>query len=304
MMKSIFRKWVWSMALRDARRGLKPLLLAMSCVILGVASIVVAFSFRDNLQSSVRTQSKSLLGADLAIDGREPFSEQAEALIASLGGDQSRQIGFASMAYFPGSGAARLVQVRAIGGKFPYYGELETEPSSAVQQFQNGPNALVDENVMLQFNARVGDRLKIGDREFRIAAKLRKIPGETLAFSLISPRVYIPIAYLDGTQLIQRGSLVRYRVYFKLDGQTDVDQLVQRISPDLQRLQLQADTLSRRTAAIAAAIENLSRNLRLAVFVAVLLPEWAWPAASTFMPKKKPLQWRSSAVLAPTRLKP
>src|SRR5262245_24592401 len=127
MMKSIFRKWVWSMALRDARRGLKPLLLSMSCVILGVASIIVAFSFRDNLQSSIRTQSKSLLGADLALDGREPFSQEAEALIASLGGDQSRQIGFASMAYFPGSGASRLVQVSAIHGKFAAYWAVAKE---------------------------------------------------------------------------------------------------------------------------------------------------------------------------------
>ena len=270
-MRPIFTKWVWGMALRDARRGLKPLLLSMSCVILGVASIVVAFSFRDNLQSSIRTQSKSLLGADLTIDSREPFSQGAETLIASLGGDQSRQIGFTSMAYFPGSRASRLVQVRAISGKFPYYGVLETEPPSAVQQFQDGANALVDENVMLQFSAKVGDRLKIGDQEFRIAGKLRKIPGETLAFSLISPRVYIPMAYVDRTQLIQKGSLVRYRVYFKLDPQADVDRLVQRISPDLQRLQLQADTVSRRTASISTAIENLSRYLRLAVFVAVLL---------------------------------
>jgi putative ABC transport system permease protein len=92
-----------------------------------------------------------------------------------------------------------------------------------------------------------------------------------LAFSLISPRVYIPMAYLDRTQLIQRGSLVRYRVYFRLGPKADVDQLVQRLSPELQRLQLQADTVSRRTAAISAVIENLSRYLRLAVFVAVLL---------------------------------
>jgi putative ABC transport system permease protein len=231
----------------------------------------VALSFRNNLQSSIRIQSKSLLGADLAIDSREPFSPEGEALIASVGGDQSRQIGFTSMAYFPGSGASRLVQVRALSGKFPYYGALETEPVSAVQKFQDGANALVDENVMLQHNAKVGDRLKIGDQEFRIAGKLRKIPGETLAFSLISPRVYIPMAYLDRTQLIQRGSLVRYRVYFRLDPQADVDQLVQRLSPELQRLQLQADTVSRRTAAISAVIENLSRYLRLAVFVAVLL---------------------------------
>src|SRR5438445_242151 len=79
LMKPVLRKWVWRMALRDARRGLKPLLLSMLCVILGVASVVTAFSFRDNLQSSIRTQSKSLLGADLAIDSREPFSSDPEA---------------------------------------------------------------------------------------------------------------------------------------------------------------------------------------------------------------------------------
>src|SRR5262244_2561477 len=267
----LLRIWVLRMALRDARRGLKPLFLSMACVILSVASIVIAFSFRANVQSSVQAQSKSLLGADLAIDGREPFSPEAESLIRSIGGDQSRQISFSSMAYFSDTGASRLVQVRALSGAFPYYGALETEPATAAKEFQRGANALVDENVMLQFNARVGDRLRIGDQNFSIAGKLRKIPGESLAFSLISPRVYIPLAYLDAAQLIQRGSLIRYRVYFKLDGQTDVDQLMQRISPDLQRLQLQADTVSRRTAAIAAAIENLSRYLRLAVFVAVLL---------------------------------
>ena len=165
MTGSIFNLWVSRMALRDARRGLKPLFLSVACVILGVASVVIAFSFRDNVQSSVQAQSKSLLGADLAIDSREPFSEDAEALIRSIGGDQSRQISFSSMAYFPTTGASRLVQVRAIRGTFPYYGALETEPAAAAKQFQNGPDTLVDGNVMLQFHARVGDRLKIGDQE-------------------------------------------------------------------------------------------------------------------------------------------
>lgn len=259
------------MALREARHGLKPMLLAMSCVILGVAAVVAAFSFRDNLQSSVREQSKSLLGADLAVESREPFSQEAEALIASLGGDPSRQVSFSSMAYFPDKGRSRLVQVRAISGKFPYYGALETEPLSASKGFEAGANALVDETLMLQFNARVGERLKIGDQDFHISGKLRKIPGETLAFSLISPRVYIPISYLDQTQLIQKGSLVRYRVYFKLEPGVDADQLVQRLSPQLARLRLEADTVSRRTATISRNLENLSRYLRLAVFIAVLL---------------------------------
>src|SRR4029077_16682775 len=109
------------------------------------------------------------------------------------------------------------------------------------------------------------------DQDFRIAGKLRKIPGESLAFSLISPRVYIPLAYFDAAPLIQKGSLVRYRVYFKLDPGADVDSLIERITPQLQRLQLELDTVKRRTAAISGALDNLSRYLRLAVFVSVLL---------------------------------
>jgi putative ABC transport system permease protein len=79
------------------------------------------------------------------------------------------------------------------------------------------------------------------------------------------------MAYLDRTQLVQRGSLVRYRVYFKLPAQPEVDPIVQRITPELQRLHLQADTVSQRTARISAAMTNLSRYLQLAVFIAVLL---------------------------------
>ncbi|HEY6368776.1 MAG TPA: FtsX-like permease family protein, partial [Candidatus Binatia bacterium] len=252
-------------------RGLKPLLLSMLCVILAVMSVVVAYSFRDNVQSSIRLQSKSLLGADLALESRQPFTAEDEALFRSLAGDQSRQIGFSSMAYFPASGKSRLVQVRAVSGKFPYYGALETEPPSAVAEFRQGANALVDENLVLQIDARIGDRVKIGDHEFRIAGKLRKIPGEPVTFSLISPRVYVPMSFLEGSPLLQRGSLVRYRVYLKFDAEQDVDALVQRISPQLQRQGLRADTVSRRMEAISTAMENLSRYLRLAVFIAVLL---------------------------------
>ena len=270
-MKGLFKFWVWRLALRDARRSLRPLLLSMVSVILAVASVVAAFSFRDNLQSSIQTQSKSLLGADLSLETREPFSAAHEELFSTIGGEQSRQIGFSSMAYFARTGDSRLVQVRAIVGGFPYYGALEADPAYSAEDFYNGPNALVDENVMLQFNAQVGDPIRIGEREFRISGKLRKIPGETLAFSLISPRIYIPLAYLEQTGLLQRGSLVRYRVYFKLPAGVDVDALAAKLSLRLERLRLQADTVSRRATSIAASTANLARYLTLAVFVAVLL---------------------------------
>ena len=58
-MSPMLRGWIWKMAFRDARRRIKPMLLAMSCVVLGVAAIVASFSFRDNLQTSVSARAHS-----------------------------------------------------------------------------------------------------------------------------------------------------------------------------------------------------------------------------------------------------
>src|SRR3972149_3329455 len=151
-MKQLVRPWIWRAAWRGGGRSFGSLLRSMACVVIGIASLVAVLSFRDNLASSTREQSKTLLGADLEISGREPFPPEAEALFASLGGDQSRQIAFSSMAYFPKSGTSRLVQVRAISGRFPYYRALETEPASARAGVETAAAAVVDENVMLQFN--------------------------------------------------------------------------------------------------------------------------------------------------------
>ena len=84
-MGAIFKAWVWRLAWRDGRQGLRPLLFSMSSVILAVAAVVAAFSFRDNLLSNIQTQSKSLLGADLALDSREPFSAEDERSVSLSG---------------------------------------------------------------------------------------------------------------------------------------------------------------------------------------------------------------------------
>jgi putative ABC transport system permease protein len=215
-MKSLLNSWVWKMAWRDARTGRKKLLLALLPVVVGVGCMVGIASFSKNLELTVHQQAKTLLGADLSIEGRQPFSKEAQNLIASLGGQQARQTSFSSMVYFPRPAVARLAQVRALEGAFPFYGVLETDPPPAALSFQKGPYALVDDNLMLQQGIAVGDSIRIGATTFEIAGRLKKIPGETFATALISPRVYIPMAYLEQTQLLQRGSLVRYRVYFKL----------------------------------------------------------------------------------------
>ena len=75
-----------------------------------------------------------------------------------------------------------------MSGGFPFYGKLETEPESAAKKFQPDGGALVEESLMTQFNAKVGDTLRLGRLTTRIVGSLKKVPGETVAFASIAAR--------------------------------------------------------------------------------------------------------------------
>lgn len=267
----LVQTWVWKMAWRESRSSWRRLLLFLCSIVLGVAALVAINSFGRNLQEAVNKQAKSLLGADLVIRSRQPFSEEAETLISSIGGEHSRETRFSSMVYFTGSNDMRLAQIRALEGHFPYYGTLETVPTEASHNFTNGAFALVDDRLLWQFNAGVGDTVKIGKVNFIVAGRLLHIPGEALAAGFIEPRVYIPASYLEQTGLIQLGSRVSYRRYFKLDPQVDVEQLNSDLEPRLDALRLRSDTVEERKARLGRSMENLYRFLNLVAFIALLL---------------------------------
>ena len=80
--------------------------------------------------------------------------------------------------------ATRLVQVRALSGGFPFYGRLETEPATAADEFRRGAGALVEGSLLTQFNANIGDTIRLGNLTTRIAGKLQRMavnsPGQPL----------------------------------------------------------------------------------------------------------------------------
>ncbi len=119
------------MAWRDSRRNRSRLLLFISSVILGIAALVAVYSFRDNLQRDIDNQAKILTGADLIIDTRKPVSKSATAMLDTLGNERAAERSFASMIYFVKTEGSRLVQIRALEGNYPFYGDIETTPASA-----------------------------------------------------------------------------------------------------------------------------------------------------------------------------
>ena len=265
-------KWLLNMAWRDSRTYRRRLLLYMSSIILGTAALVSIRTLGDSMRTEVNQESKALLGADLDINTRRAFSDSAEVFLQSLGGVQSRQTSFASMVAFPRSASSRLVQVRALEGDFPYYGELETSPPDAAQRFRTQGSALVDDNLMIQHGAEVGDSIRVGLRTFEIEGRLIAIPGETAAMSTIGPRVYIPLADLESTALIQPGSRATYRALFRFDDSVNVQALVESHGTDTAaRWGMDWDTVADRQAGLERSLGNLYRFLNLSGFIALIL---------------------------------
>lgn len=238
---------------------------------LGIAALTAIASFGRQMQKAIQEQSKALLGADLIVSSRDPITEEQNQLLAAIGGEQSREITFPSMIYFLKSDDTRLIQIRALGGNFPFYGAFETIPTTAVEQFRRGSGALVEQNLMDMFDARVGDSIKIGDLTIPIAGILTKVPGQTVAFGTLAPRVYVPLADMEKTGLLKEGSLARYKVSFKLPETINVEEMVDRHRAEMRRLQLSSDTVAERQQDLGRSMDNLLRFLNLIGFIALLL---------------------------------
>lgn len=267
--KANFR-WLLQMAWRDGKASGKRLLLFMASIILGIAAVVSIQSFSKNLKDNIGLQSKALMGADYLIDSRQIPTEGVQFIIDSLG-PAGEEVRFVSMAAFPGKNANKLVQVRGIGGAFPIYGELETVPASAATDYQNVQGALVDATVMLQFDLKTGDSVKIGNTTFPILGSLKGAPGSNAFSTTMAPPVILPFDLMEGTGLLQLGSRVEYNYYFKASPDLDIDALDDAVDPRLDAENADFDSHTSVSQRLGRNYENFVKFLNLVAFIALLL---------------------------------
>ncbi|TVQ67663.1 MAG: FtsX-like permease family protein [Balneolaceae bacterium] len=270
-LKAFLNPFTRKLAWRDAKPQWKSLLLYTSSVIAGVAALVAILSFRNDVLLTVDDQARELLGADIELRATQPFHEEAIAFIDSVGGSDAEAVEFNSMVFFGNSGVSRLAQVRAVDGPFPLYGSIKTNPAEAAGNYQQFRQALVEQSAMRQFGISTGDTIRVGDIEFQIAGELISVPGEAAAFSLIGPRVYIPKSSLEGSALLQRGSRVTYKEYFKLAGGGSVSDFTEQFRPIAREHRIRIETVESRKQDFEAIVDNLTKFLGLIGFVALLL---------------------------------
>lgn len=259
------------MAWRDSRRNHSRLLLFGSSVILGIAALVAVYSLGDNLRRNIDLQAATLIGADLEISGNREAPEAVVHIMDSVANERSEERSFASMITFRKGGGSRLIQVRALKGAFPYYGTLETVPANAQQTFRNRRAALVDKTLLLQYDAKPGDSIQVGEVTFVIEGSLSKAPGQTGLSASIAPVVYIPMDYLEQTGLMQKGSRITYRYFMKFNRQIDPQELVERIESRLELNGFWYETIESEKEDTGRSFKDLTYYLEIVGMIALLL---------------------------------
>ena len=258
---------------RESRFARRRLLLFLSSITLGVAALVATQSFAANMAQGVREQAKGFLGADVSLSANRPFGLKTEAVLDSLRVARvpvARVTAFASMALVERTGGARLAQVRATEPGYPFYGEIVTAPAGAWARLHAGRHALVDPALLTALDARVGDVVGLGEGRFTIIGTLEKVPGSVGVGALFAPRVYIPAAYLEETQLIRFGSRADYEAYARMPA-ADADALVAAHRAAFRSERVFAETADEQQADLDRALRRLGSFLALVGTFALLL---------------------------------
>jgi putative ABC transport system permease protein len=266
------------LAWREAHAARRRLVLLTGSVIAGVGALVAVNSFTRNLTVAVAQQAQDLLGADLSVAGRIPADSNAVAtrLIDSLrrtGGQAvqvARSVNFAAMAYRPGAGAGRLVQVRTVDPGWPYYGEITTAPSGAWSGLQRG-GIIVDPSLLTALDVHLGDTVALGASRFPVIATATNVPGDIGLQMAFGARVFISTSALPATKLIAFGSRADYETFLKLPATISPQQVATSNAPSMRRAQFSLHTVAEDRDNLTRGLIRLGNYLGLVALAALLL---------------------------------
>lgn len=260
-------------AARETRSSLRRLGVYMGTITLGVAALVAINGYRENAQRSVRDEARNLMGADVKLSAGRPLADSVRMMLDSVeaaGTPVSDVVSTVTVALAP-NGRTRLVQLRAITGGFPFYGDVETEPVGLWQDMQRGGIAITEPAVLIALGVEAGDSIRLGSLWLPVAGTAPNLPPELSFRSAIGPRVFIAGSDLEATGLIGFGSLVRHEAFLALPDEDRAGEFVRDQRRFLRVNEVAVETARGEAADIAEGLDWLGRFLGLVGLMALLL---------------------------------
>jgi len=206
-------------AWRDMRHSAGKFIFVLLSVAIGVAAISGVRSFSQAFRQALLLNARNIMAADLAARMMEPPTQAELDSIAKLQRRiaTTKVIETVSMANTPGDPYPILVSLKAVDpAVYPFYGKVQLQPDETLVSALNDDSVAVGADLLLRLHTDVGGRVRIGGREFHIAAIIRSEPDQLSSSFAIGPRVLLTEHALELTTLLQPGSRRLERILFLL----------------------------------------------------------------------------------------
>ena len=260
----------WTQLRRDLVAGEVRIMLA--ALVLAVVAVTAVGFVTDRAGRALAAEADRLLGGDAILRSISPIGEGPREAARAAGLAQTETVELDSM--IRAGGNLRLGDLRALGEGYPLRGafRLVDAPGGAEREADGVPapgTLWMSRAGADQLGARVGEEVGIGELRLRLAALVTAEPDASIDYFNVAPKVFLNLADLAATGLLQEGSRARYRLVVAGDADA-VERFAAVVREDLGRGQ-RLETIQDARPEVRSALDRAGRFLGLAAMVSVVL---------------------------------
>ena len=268
--------------LRHGPRALRGFGVFLGCLALGVAAIAGVQSTASSIVTGLRADGREILGGDIAL--RAVYQDLAPANRTRLEQAAEAITHFAemrTMARRPGTETSVLVELKAVDGRYPLFGRVETRGgdgapvplAEALAQAGGGWGALVDPALAERLDLKEGDSLAIGGITLEVRGTIEREPDRAGSGGPFGfwPRVLVSLDALAASELVREGSLVYHQYAVRLAQGARLDEVRAEIGEKLEESGWRMRTFEDAAPGIQRMVERLGSFLSLVGLTALLV---------------------------------
>ena len=208
---------VMRLALRELRSGLGGFYIFIACVALGVMVITTVGALSDALKSGFARQGEAILGGDITLARMHIRATPAERAWLATNGRVSETATLRAIARRLDGQDQALIELKAVDAAYPMAGAVVLNDGSTLDAAIRQSDSVAADPILLErLGLKPGDSLRIGNAELKVSATVKAEPDGIADRLTYGPRIFVSLASLEKTGLVQPGTLVRWRYSLKL----------------------------------------------------------------------------------------
>lgn len=257
---------------RSLRRDLRAAdvrALFAALVLAVAASTMIAF-FIDRLERGLERQASQLLGGDLVIEQRDPFSPEVRDALTQAGFELSDQVDLVSMIRH--GERFQPASLKAVDDAYPHYGTSHVDRGNGIEMLDVGPppgEAWADPRLVSLIDLSLGDEVQVGETSLVVSGFIEREADQSAGFGSFNPRLMVHVDDLDATGLIQDGSRVEFEILAA--GPPQALDAVQPLLEELRQAGVEVRDIRDDRPQLGNALERAESYLGIAGLAAVLL---------------------------------